>query len=145
MRVMRLGIAPDDNLATRNLKINADPEQIALLAARVPALNDNAAGHYSIEEPVELIDAFVDSRRDRVGGIHVAKADLKRELHRIFSLCSMEDKIGDGAWHRIDPAQSGMAPIYRRRSVALRPSTSTELRITVPETDCDDRRGRGSR
>ena len=36
-------IAADDNLAARNLEVDADPEQIALPVARVPALHGHAA------------------------------------------------------------------------------------------------------
>jgi len=36
-------IAADGDLAARNLEVDADPEQIALPAARVPALHGHAA------------------------------------------------------------------------------------------------------
>ena len=43
MRMVCRGIAADGDLATRNFKIDPDPEQIALMVARVPAFNDDAA------------------------------------------------------------------------------------------------------
>src|SRR3974390_2583292 len=44
MRVMRLGIAAHDDLSPRNFEVDAHPEQIALLAVRMPAFDDNPAG-----------------------------------------------------------------------------------------------------
>ena len=43
MRMVCRGIAADGDLAARNFKIDPDPEQIALMVARVPAFNDDAA------------------------------------------------------------------------------------------------------
>ena len=84
MRVVCRGIAADDDVAAGNLKVDADPEQIALKAARMPAFDDNTARPDAIEKPLELLGPFADTRRDRVRGIHVPEGDLKRKLHRIF-------------------------------------------------------------
>jgi len=78
------GIAADDDLAAGNFEVDADPEQIALKAPRMPAFDDNTARHDTIEKPLELLGAFADARRDRVRGIHVPEGDLKGNLHRIF-------------------------------------------------------------
>jgi hypothetical protein len=43
MRMVCRGIAADGDLAARNFKVDADPEQIALVVARVPAFDDDAA------------------------------------------------------------------------------------------------------
>ena len=43
MRMVCRGIAADGDLAAGNFKVDADPEQIALMVARVPAFDDNAA------------------------------------------------------------------------------------------------------
>lgn len=66
MRMVRLGIAPDNDLAPRNFKVDTDTKQIALLAARVLALDDDAAGDDPIKEAFELLDALMYSRRDCV-------------------------------------------------------------------------------
>src|SRR5215469_15445799 len=84
MRMMRGGIAPDDNLLPRNFEVDTDTEQIALLMTRVLALDDDAARYDPLKEAFELHSALTYSRRDGVGRIHVAKRDLKRELHGIF-------------------------------------------------------------
>jgi len=43
MSMVRGGIAPDDNLAPGNFEVDTDAEQIPLLAARVLALDNDAA------------------------------------------------------------------------------------------------------
>jgi hypothetical protein len=48
--VVRRGIAADHNLVPGNFKIDTDPKQITLLAARVAALDDNTAGYDSIKK-----------------------------------------------------------------------------------------------
>jgi hypothetical protein len=40
-------------------------EQIALLPARVPAFDDDAAGDDPVEQALELFCASVDARRER--------------------------------------------------------------------------------
>jgi hypothetical protein len=67
MRVVRRGIAPDDNLVPGYFQVDSDPDQIALLAARVPALDDDAAGYDSVEKTFELLGAYANSFGDRVG------------------------------------------------------------------------------
>jgi hypothetical protein len=52
--------------------------------AGMPTLHDDTAGYDAIKEAFELRSAFTDSRSDRFGGVHVAKCDLKWQLHRIF-------------------------------------------------------------
>jgi hypothetical protein len=84
MRMVRRGIAADGDLAAGNFKVDADLEQIALMAARVPALDDDAARHDAIEEPFEFPGPLLYARRDRFRGSHMPEGDLKRELHRIL-------------------------------------------------------------
>jgi hypothetical protein len=66
VRVMRRGIAPDDDLVSRNFEIDTHPKQIALLAARVPALNNDPAGYDSVKEAFELRGTLSYSGRDGV-------------------------------------------------------------------------------
>ena len=83
MRVVRYRIAPDDNLFPRNLEVDPDAEQIALMTARVPAFDDDAAGDDPIKEALELGGTLLYSCCDRLGRVHVAKRDLQWQLHRI--------------------------------------------------------------
>ena len=66
VRMMRRGIAPDDDLVSRNFEIDTHPKQVALLAARVPALNDDPAGNDSVKEAFELRGTLSYSGRDGV-------------------------------------------------------------------------------
>ena len=84
IRMVRRGIAADDDLAARDLQVDPNREQITLLAPWVSALDDNTARHDAIEEPLELLGSLVDAGRDRVRGIHMPEGDLKRKLHRVF-------------------------------------------------------------
>jgi hypothetical protein len=77
MRVVGLGIAPDDDLAAGNPKVDADSEQIALVLAGIRALDDDAARYDPIGEPFELLGPFANACRDRVRGIHMPEGDLK--------------------------------------------------------------------
>ena len=43
MRLVRRGVAADGDLAAGNIQLDANPERIALKAARVLAFNDDAA------------------------------------------------------------------------------------------------------
>jgi len=81
VRVVRLGIAADDDLAAGNTEIYADAEQVALLAARMLAFDDDTAGYDPIEKAFELLGACADARRNRLRAVHVTKGDLKRDLH----------------------------------------------------------------
>jgi len=66
IRMVRHGITPDHDLPSGNFQIDADPKQIALLVARVPALHDHPARHDAIEEPLKLRDALAYARGDRL-------------------------------------------------------------------------------
>ncbi len=88
MRMVRLGIALDDDLSAGNRKVDPDPEKIALLVARVLAFDDDAARSNPIEKAFELLGALAYSRPDGIRGVRVAKADLKWNLHRNFPLSS---------------------------------------------------------
>ena len=81
MRMMGRRIAADDDLAARDAEVYEHMEQIALLTARVPAFNDDAARDDPIEEALELLDPSADAGRDRLRAVHVTKSDLKRDLH----------------------------------------------------------------
>jgi hypothetical protein len=109
MRVVRRGITADGNLAAGDHQVYANLEQIALMAARVSALDDDTARDDAIEEAFELLGPLAYSRRDRIRGIHVPEGDLKRNLHRLFpSAC--RTTIANRRPPRIDPAQSSMTP-----------------------------------
>jgi hypothetical protein len=84
MRMVRRGITADNDLVTGDIQLDADLEQIALLVARVPAFDDDTARRDAIEESFELLSPLSYACRDRVGGFHVPKGDLKRKRHRIF-------------------------------------------------------------
>ena len=64
VRVMSRWITPDDDLVSRNFEIDTHPKQIALLAARVPALDNDPAGYDSVKEAVEFRGAILYSCRD---------------------------------------------------------------------------------
>ena len=104
MRMVRPGIAPDHDLAPRNFEINTHPEQITLVAAGVPAFDDDAARYNSVKKAFELLGALSYSRRDGIRRVHMAESNLKWQLHRI--LHSVSSNVGDGERLRIDPAQS---------------------------------------
>jgi hypothetical protein len=88
MGVVPLGIAPDDDLAPRNLEVDSHPEQITLLVTGVPALDDDTAGDDPIAKAFEFLGALMYSCRDRIRRIHVAKRNLKWHLHRILHCVS---------------------------------------------------------
>lgn len=77
MRMVRGGIAPNDNFFPGNFEIDTDAEQLALPAARVPTLDDDTAGGDPITETFEFRGALTYSRRNRLRCVHVAKRDLK--------------------------------------------------------------------
>ena len=79
-------IAADDNLAARNLEVDADVEQIALPLARMAAFDDDAAGNDPFEESVQLFGPLSDARLHRRQGGGVAKSDLNRLLRRRLSV-----------------------------------------------------------
>src|SRR5271166_4565934 len=87
MRMVFRGIAADGDLAAGNFKVDADPEQIALMAARVPAFDDDAARHNAIADSFQLLGPLAYARRDCVRGSHMPEGDLKRKLHRILPCC----------------------------------------------------------
>jgi hypothetical protein len=64
MRMVRLGIAPDHDLAPEHFEINPHSKQIALLAAGVLAFDDDAARYNSVKKAFELLGALTYSRRD---------------------------------------------------------------------------------
>jgi hypothetical protein len=104
MRMVCLGIAPDHDLVPRNFEIDTHPEQITLLAAGVPAFDNDAARYNSVKKAFELFGALTYSRRDGIRRVHMAESNLKWQLHRI--LHSVSSNVGDGERLRIDPAQS---------------------------------------
>ena len=104
MRMVRLGIAPDHDLAPRNFKIDTHPEQITLLAAGVLAFDNDATRYDPVKEVFERLGALTYSRRDRIRRVHMAESNLKWQLHRI--LHSVSSNVGDGERLGIDPAQS---------------------------------------
>jgi hypothetical protein len=61
MRMMGFGIAANDDLAARNSKLYTHLEQVALLAARVAAFDDDATGDDPIREALELFGASADT------------------------------------------------------------------------------------
>jgi hypothetical protein len=91
MRVVRRRIAADCDLAAGNFEVDADPEQIALTAARVPAFHDNPARDDTIEEPFELPSPLAYARRDGLRGIHMTESNLKRKLHRVSLFGPVEE------------------------------------------------------
>src|SRR5579871_767981 len=77
-------IAADDDLPSWHFQIDANLEQIALLVTRMAALDNATAGGDPVEKRPEFGDALFDTRRDRVGPVHMAKSDLQRQLHCIL-------------------------------------------------------------
>jgi len=110
MRVMGLRIATHGDFPARDFEDNADAEQVALLVARMPALDDNPAGYDPIKELLEFLGALAYSVRNRVRGFHMTEGDLEGQLPRI--LLSINAVCEGGC--------------YRCRSTALRP---TRLRV----------------
>jgi hypothetical protein len=47
----------------------------------VSRFDDNPASHDPAVEPFELFGALTDLTLDRIGSVHAAKGDLKRQLH----------------------------------------------------------------
>ena len=81
VRVLRLGVAPDKNLAARNAQIDPDLEQIALLT-RLPAFDNHPAGDNPVEKPFERLRTLAYPFFDRRRGSHMTKRDLDGLLHR---------------------------------------------------------------
>jgi hypothetical protein len=81
MCMVRLGIAPDHDLAPGNFEINTHPEQITLLAAGVLAFDDDAARYDPVKEAFERLGALTYSRRDSIRRVHVAESNLEWQLH----------------------------------------------------------------
>ena len=98
MRMVCRWIAADGDLAARNFKVDADPEQIALMVAGVPAFDDDAARYNSVKKAFELLGALTYSRRDGIRRVHMAESNLKWQLHRI--LHSVSSNVGDGERRR---------------------------------------------
>jgi len=94
MRMVRLGIAPDYDLAPRNFEIDTHPEQISLLAAGVLAFDNDAARYDPVKQVLELLGALTYSRRDGIRRVDMAESNLKWQLHRI--LHSVSTNVGDG-------------------------------------------------
>ena len=92
MRMVRLGIAPDHDLAPWNFEIDTHPEQITLLAAGVLAFDNDAARYDPVKEAFERLGALTYSRRDGIRRVHVAESNLKWQLHRI--LHSVQTNVG---------------------------------------------------
>jgi hypothetical protein len=82
MRVSSRWFAADDDLSTRHDNFDPNLEQIALVAAWMPAFDDNPACSDAAEEAIELLGAAADTRRKRVRAIHMTKRDLER--HRVL-------------------------------------------------------------
>jgi hypothetical protein len=74
MRMMRLGIAPDHDLARRNFEIDTHPEQVALLAARVLAFDDDAARYDAVEKVLE------SSQRSRICAATASDESMWRKV-----------------------------------------------------------------
>ncbi|SRR5271155_512216 len=104
MRMVSLGIAPDDNLVSRNFEVDAHSKQITLLAPGVLVFDNDAARYDPVKEAFELLGALTYSSRDGIRRVHMAESNLKRQLHR--TLHSVSTSVGDGEPFRIDPAQS---------------------------------------
>jgi hypothetical protein len=102
MRMVRLGIAPDHDLAPRNFEIDTHPDQITLLAAGVLAFDNDAARYDPVKQALELLGALTYLRRDRTRRVHMAERNLKWQLHRI--LHSVSTNVGDGEWLGIEHA-----------------------------------------
>jgi hypothetical protein len=84
MRMMGRRIATDDNLSAGNRKIDANPKQIALLAPRVLAFDDDPASCDPVIKAFEFLGAVAYPRRNGLRAVHMAKSDLKWDLHRIL-------------------------------------------------------------
>jgi len=84
VRVMSRWITPDDDLVSRNFEIDTHPKQIALLAARVPALDNDPAGNDPVKEAFELRGALLYTCCDGIRRRHMAKRNLQWRLHRIL-------------------------------------------------------------
>src|SRR5712691_8446323 len=82
VRVVRAGLAPDDDLASGNRQVDPDLEQIALLVPPMGALDDNPAGGDPVEELIEFFGPLADARLQRGRGVHVAERDLQRQTHK---------------------------------------------------------------
>lgn len=104
MRVVSAAVAADGNLGPGDGEIDADREQLALPMARILAFDDDMARRDPIKKLVELFRPLAYSRLKRGGGIHVAKGNLERRLHRI-SPADSQFILGCGAATAIDPAQ----------------------------------------
>ena len=84
VRMVRLGITADHDLALRNFEIDTHPEQITLLAAGVLAFDNDTARYDPVKKSFELLRAFTYSCRDGIRQIHMTKSNLKWQLHRIL-------------------------------------------------------------
>jgi hypothetical protein len=83
MRVVRTAVAADGYLGPGDGEIDADREQLALSMPLMLTFDDDMARRDPAKKPVELVRPLAYSRLERGGGVHVAKGDLKRQLHRI--------------------------------------------------------------
>src|SRR5258708_3843954 len=82
------------HLVPWHFEIDPDPEQITLLTAGVLAFDNDAARYDPVKEAVQLLGALTYSRCDGIRRVHMAKTNLKRQLHRI--LHSLSTNVGDG-------------------------------------------------
>jgi hypothetical protein len=76
MRMVRLGVAPDRDLAPGYFEINPHPEQITLLAAGMLALDNDAARYDPVKEAFERLGALTNSRSDSIRRGHMSESNL---------------------------------------------------------------------
>jgi hypothetical protein len=81
VRVTAVRITTHDDLAPWDDEIDTDFKQIALAASRMPTFDDDAAGDDPVEKALEILRASADARGEGFRAVHVAKSDLKRDLH----------------------------------------------------------------
>jgi hypothetical protein len=120
VRMVRCRIPAYRDFAAGDSQVDANPEQIALNVAGVPAFDDHPAGNYSIEEAIELLGPLAYPRGNRLGGVHVPKGDLKRKLHRIFP-CLSSTMLRKERLPEIDPAQRSLKDSTGESRMALAP------------------------
>jgi hypothetical protein len=81
MGMMLTGFTTGDQLFSRYRDIDAYMIQVTLLVVLMMRLNHDTAAHDLIVKLVELFCLFPNIRLHLRGGIHMAKGDLKWQLH----------------------------------------------------------------
>jgi hypothetical protein len=82
MRVTSRRISIDDDFASRDDKLDAHLEQVALPPARVPTFDDDPARDDPIEEALEFLGTTADAGHERIRTFHMAESDLEWQLHQ---------------------------------------------------------------